>query len=266
MKKFFIIGCVVFALLIGGGVVLISKLRSSSTPAVTSDQKHRITDPENVIPVADRPYMQIQPSDIHNLLITVNNLKKPATTAEYEVEYSSGTTLQGFQGSMPVSTVPTSTKPILLGTRSAGGATTYNENVTGGNILIKFSGGPESYTLKNDWRFIDNKAKDTQVSSADAKFQLTSPDLALQRVLIILNSPGYPNGLTGTPESDPYTLDGVAAIKGKGTLMIRANDAVTSGSIMGWDGNSWHEFPAKIDGKSLTADVDLMQLYIAVKK
>ena len=267
MKKIIPIGVVVGVVLIAGSIVFIKSRKSS--PSVVSDastQKHHISDPVNVIAVGERPYMQVLPKDIHNVAIMVNDVKKPATSAEYEIEYQTDSSLQGAQGTFSLSPLPASTKNILLGSCSAGGACTYHKNVQGGTILTKFTGGTENYTLKTEWNYIDNTAKDSKFSSKDAKFQLTSTDLSSEKLLVIYNSPGYPAGLSGTPESDPYTLDGITPYKGKGTLQMRANDLLASASIMGWDGKAWHEFVGKVDGKSVTADVDLMQLYIVLKK
>lgn len=267
MKKIIPVVVIISILLIAG-VVVFMKSHKVSNPATSdsSTQKHHISDPVNIIAASERPYMQVLPKDIHNVAIMVNDVKKPATSAEYEIEYQTDSSLQGAQGSFSLSPLPASTKNILLGSCSAGGACTYHKNVQGGTILMKFTGVAEDYTLKTEWNYIDNTAKDSKFSSKDAKFQLTSTDLSSEKLLVIYNSPGYPAGLSGTPESDPYTLDGMTPYKGKGTLQMRANDLLGSASIMGWDGKTWHEFVGKVDGKSVTADVDLMQLYIVVKK
>jgi hypothetical protein len=35
---------------------------------------------------------------------------------------------------------------------------------------------------------------------------------------------------------------------------------------MGYDGEKWKEFTGTLDGKMITAEVDLMQLYVVVRK
>jgi hypothetical protein len=124
----------------------------------------------------------------------------------------------------------------------------------------------ESYALKQEWKYIDNKAKETSFSSKDAKFQIESKDLATQSIMIIYNSPGYPKNLPGTAISDPYSLTGVSPLKGTANLTMRAMEEDPKAVIMGWDGTAWKEFASKVDGKTVTATVDLMPLYVVVKK
>lgn len=259
-----IIGVIVLiGLAIGAGIFAFTRKSSPSDQAGQPQTKKKIAVPVNIIEVNDRPYVQIVPlADGHNLNLVVKSIKKPATEVEYELEYQAGSQLQGAFGLIELANLPAEFK-ILLGSCSAGGACTFHENVQGGTLLNKFM-GPENYAVKSDWRYIDNKAKDTTISSTDAKFQLEAASLASQRYLIIYNTPGYPEGLTGTPVSDPYSLTSSAALSGKGTLTMRATEEGQF-TIMGWNGQAWKSFSTKSDGKSATADVDLMELYVLVK-
>jgi hypothetical protein len=262
-KKLIPIIAVILVLLVGGGVFAFTQLRGNDTaPEQQQTQKKRVAVPENVIPVAERPYLKIAPKDARNLTLSVVEVKKAADAVEYELEYQAGTLLQGAFGELELDSLPAE-KTILLGSCSAGGACTYHEDIQGGSLLTRFS-GPELYALKSDWRYFDNKTRETAVGSKDAKFQLESTDLATERYIIVFNNAGYPEGLEGTPISDPYSLSTVGTVSGTGTLTLRANEEGGS-QIMGWDGKAWHEFETTVDGKTLTAEVDLMELYIAVK-
>ncbi len=261
-KLMMIIGVVLAVLVIGGGVFAYTKMKGSQSGTQTEEKKKKVAQPVNVIPVDQRPYIQILPKDARNLTLRVVSLKKPATKAEYELEYQAGSLLQGAFGALELGSLPSEAN-ILLGSCSAGGACTYHEDIKGGSLLTRYE-GPENYALKSDWRYFDNVSKESTVASKDAKFQLDSADLKTQRYIIVFNTAGYPEGLKGTPVSDPYSLTAGSALKGKGTLTLRANeDGATK--IMGWDGKTWKEFETKVDGKTLTATVDLMELYIAVK-
>lgn len=254
---------VVLVLLVVGGVFAFSQLRGDQADSQPQQaQKKRVAEPTNVIPVDQRPYLSISPVDARNLSLSVNAVKKPATAVEYELEYQAGSLLQGAFGELELGTLPAS-KTILLGSCSAGGACTYHEDIQGGSLLTRFT-GPENYALKSDWRYFDNQAKETAVGSKDAKFQLEASSLASHRYLIVFNNAGYPEGLEGTPISDPYSLSSSAALTGTGTLTIRANEEGGT-TIMGWDGEDWQEFETTVNGKELTAEVDLLELYIAVK-
>jgi hypothetical protein len=259
-----IIGVVVLALLVVvGGVFAVKRMRGGTEATPQEQAKKKKAEPLNVIAVADRPYLKIVPAaDGRNITLAVDTVKKPATAMEYELEYQSGTQLQGAFGELELGTLPAEFK-ILLGSCSAGGACSYHEDVKGGTLLTKFT-GPENYALKSDWRYFDNKAKATEISSTDAKFQLESSDLSAVRYLIVFNTAGYPAGLTGTPVSDPYSLTSSSTLNGEGTLSMRAAEDGEF-TIMGWNGTGWTEFDTTMDGKTATATVELMELYILVK-
>jgi hypothetical protein len=268
MKKphLIIAGVILLLILAGGSVFAYTKFfkKSADQAQAEAPKKKKITEPVNVIPIGDRPFMEILPQDIHNVVVQVNELKKPATGVDYELEYQTESNLEGAVGTIDLGSLPAS-KVILLGSCSAGGACRYHQNVKGGTLLAKFS-GPENYVVKSEWKYIENPKKETMFSSKDAKFQIDSKDLATQKILIIYNSPGFPKLSSGTVISDTYTLTTMADMKGKGTLSIRANEDAGSASIMGWDGQNWKEFKGKADGKTVTAEVDLLQAYVVVKK
>jgi|SRR5579859_1904333 len=262
-----IIGAVVILLVIGGSISLFHTLfgGSKQPTATPAPVKHRITTPVNIIQPTDRPYLELSPKDIHTVTLSVLELKKPATSADFELEYQTGSNLEGAVGAIPVDKVPAS-KDILLGSCSAGGACTYNTNVQGGTWTINFSGGPDTYALKQDWKYVENKMGDTQFSSRDDYFQIDSENLANQKILIIYNTPGVPKSLTGTAISEAYTLTGLNPLKGTAKLSMRLTQDATNASIMGYDGQTWKEFPTKVADKTATAQVDLMRLYVVVKK
>jgi len=253
-------------LLVGGGIAFAINLRnkSASVEPTPEPAKRRIVEPSNVISVEERPVVFLAPeADGRNLTIRVTTVKKPATSAEYVLEYQAGELLQGVNGALDLASLPAKTTQ-LMGSCSAGGKCSYHENVKGGSLLLRFLGA-ENYSLKQDWKYIDNRAKETAFSSKDAKFQLESKDLATARYLIIYSSPGFPEGVTGTVVSDPYTLQTSSVLTGKGTLTMRANEEGGL-SVMGYDGEKWKEFTGTLDGKMITAEVDLMQLYVVVRK
>jgi hypothetical protein len=260
-----ILGLVVIGV-IGGGVWWMKSKQTAAAPAQT-EKKKKVTAPINVIPEGERPYIAIAPTaDGHNIVITVEELKKSATETEFELEYQAGSLLQGAFGSLKLDKTPAETK-ILLGSCSAGGACTYHEDVQGGTLLTKFS-GPEAYALKSEWKYIENKTKETALSSKDGKFQISGTELGKQKLLVIFNSPGFPGDPKATVVSEHYTLAGIAELKGKAKVSIRAKEEGKL-TIMGWNGQSWVSFPttaAKDDAKMATAEVDLLSLYLVTKQ
>ncbi len=219
----------------------------------------KITDKPNTTPVTENPYVKLNPlSDGRNIEIIIANLKQSATEVDYELEYQAGSLLQGAFGMIQLDTLPAKEK-ILFGSCSSGGRCTYHENVKGGTLALKFRGETNS-TFKTDWKYIDNLKKETEFSSQDGKFQITSDALKTNRFFTIYNTPGYPVNQNYNVVSEIYNLSVVANNKDKAQLTIRAN---TEGElkIVGYDGANFKEYETKVDGKMASAEVDLMELY-----
>jgi hypothetical protein len=248
----------------GVGIYSLTKKQPADQTTDTTTKKKKKLENYNVIPVEERPYLTIRPSDGgRNIFLSVNEVKKTADSVEFELEYQAGELLQGAFGQLPLTTLP-SQKDILLGSCSAGGKCTYHTDVQGGSIITRFAGANE-YALKNDWRYIDNKTKDPTAASKDAKFQVESPELAKQKYLIVTNSPGYPGTLPGTPISDIYVLAAPAKITGQLTVTIRGTEDASTAKLAVYDGTSWKTVTGKAEEKSLSATADFADAYVLVK-
>jgi hypothetical protein len=264
-KQWMVVGGIALVLLVGGGAFGYTKMKSKPAGEEQGQsKKKRLNEQVNVIPVEERPYLQIIPqADGHNLVISLNEVKKAAESGEYELEYQAGSLLQGAFGQLEVGTLPSTTK-VLLGSCSAGGACTFHEDVQGGTLLTRYDGA-ESYALKSRWKYIDNKAGETSHSSSDAMFQIESKGLEDERYIVIFNTAGYPKGLKSVPVSEIYSLTSSGSLKGKASLTIRSQQEGNL-QIMGYDGKTWHEFDTTAEGKMAKAEVDLMELYTVVSK
>lgn len=262
-KKNLILG-ILAVVAIGGGLAFWKMSGPKPAPQEPTQKKKTVLEPKNIIEFALRPYIKLTPTaDGRNLEIAVLDVKKAATELEYELEYQSGTLLQGFQEVIKLDTLPAKTTK-LFGSKSAGGSVTYHEDIKGGSLQARFIGA-ENYVLKQDWRYFDNKTKETEFSSKDAKFQLTSLELKNNRFLIIYNTPGIPDGLEKTPVSEPYSLTSASALKGEATISIRANEEGEL-TIWGYDGQKWTDLGGTVEGKLVTATkAPLMELYVAAK-
>lgn len=265
-KLLLIIGVVVLLLgAIGGGAYW---FLAGSSEAIEDEGpvKRRIVEPENVIPINERPVISITPeADGRHVIVAIESINKSAAEAEYILEYQTGTLVQAQQGLINIDSTPVSER-ILMGSCSAGGACTYHEDVQGGSLRTRFDGGGEAYALKSDWRYFDNTARETAFSSRDVLFQIESEDLATQRYLIIFNGSGYPEGLEefGEIVSDPYHLNVSGNLSGEGTLTMRAQEEGEL-KIMGWDGSEWIELGGEVDGRMVTAEAALLPIYVVVK-
>lgn len=263
MKKKLIIGVGALIVIAVVAVGLFALQKPKDSAKTDAPQKKRLSEPVNVIPREERPSLYIAPTaDGHYITIGLIALNKDASFAEYEVEYQTGSLLQGAQGSLELSLPSTDT--LLLGSRSAGGSTTYHENVTGGKLLARFE-GTENYAVKTDWKYIENKEKETAHASVDAKFQIDSKGLGSQKLIIIGDASGVPAEYPGTLVSEPYFLQTASPLDPKATanLSIRAEQEGEL-TIVGWDGSKWIPFETTSDGKLATAEVDLLNLYVVV--
>lgn len=249
-------------LVLDGGFFFLKKDKANNETEVT--KKKKLSLPTNTISLEERPYVAIKPlSDGRNVEIEIYSLMKEADIMEYELEYQAGTLLQGAFGEINLADLPEKAK-ILFGSCSAGGACTFHEDVKGGSLLTRYVGGAEPYALKSDWKYIDNASRETAFSSKDAKFQVDGTSLAKQRFIVIFNTPGYPKEIPGMAVSEIYSLETSGSMTGEAELTIRANEEGEL-KIAAWDGKEWMTYEGEVDGKMITAEVDLAQLYVVIK-
>jgi len=266
-KTMYIVIGIVLVLIVGG--VSAFMMISGKDEVVTEEKttkKRKISQPVNLIPVEERPYMQIIPaSSAREISIVIEEVKKEAIEVDYALEYNSGSLLQGVEGQIKLATLPV-TELLLLGSRSAGGATTYHEDVTGGTIETQFS-GPAPYALKSEWKFFETTVKLTELKSRDEKFVLESKSLSTLGVTIIFNNAGFPKGLEGKLVSDPYT---VSPAQGKtlaeATATITVESAGSGVKMMGWNGTQWQELESTVSGNQVSTTGPLMETYVAISK
>lgn len=267
-KKKLLIAIPVALLLIGGIIFAVNRSKKPVAPVVPATTKKKVQSPVNVIPVAERPYLRLEPTaDGHYIVITVAEVKKSATQLDYEMEYQTGSMLQGFGGLLKLDKLPISDKK-LFGSQSAGGAITYHEDIKGGNFLAQFTGASQSdsYAVKSAWRYFTNSDKASEFSSQDTKFSISNPDLSKFSYIIVYNSPGYPEGLKGELLSDPYVVTAekpLTDLKSNFTVSFRTSE---EGVVMGYDGKKWQKMETNYVDGLLKATGAAMEVYVGVKK
>jgi len=264
-KQLLIVVAILTLVLVVGGIVI---YKSQNKPATTAPvvTKKKIQSPVNVIAVSERPYLSLEPSsDGRYITINVLELKKDASQLDYEMEYQTGSMLQGFQGLIALDKLPKSDRK-LFGSQSAGGAITYHEDIKGGNLLAQFS-GQEAYAVKSAWRFFDNADKNDAVSSQDTKFSLQADSLKQQRYVIVYNSPGFPKKISQELLSDPYVVSASNSLKSSSanfSVIIRSNSE--NAQIMGFDGQEWQKLETSKTEIGYQAIGPFMDVYILTSK
>ncbi len=263
-KKKLLIILPIIVLVIIGAIFLLNKNKDTDKVAEPTTTKKKVQSPVNLIPVAERPYLRLEPSaDGHYITIVIEEVKKGATELEYEMEYQTGSMLQGFGGLIRLGKLPISEKK-LFGSQSAGGAITYHEDIKGGNLLAQFT-GTENYAVKSAWRYFTNSDKATTFSSQDTKFSIANQSLSKYSYIVIYNSPGYPGEIKGELLSDPYTVTAENSLKllsSNFEVSIRANEA---GQMMGYDGSKWQKIDSTYENGVVKATAPLMDVYLLVK-
>ena len=272
-KKQKIIALIISLVIIVVGAILLinNKQNNSNSNQQAEVVKKKISQPVNIIPVSERPFMQLIPSsDGHYITVNVLELKKPASQLTYEMEYQTGSMLQGFQGSLALNKLPAADRK-LFGSQSAGGAITYHEDIKGGTLLAEFSGN-EDYAVKSAWTYIDvaqNMASSAGTpntfASEDKKFSLISQELNNYRYLVIYNTPGFPGQLASEPVSDIYTISADQSLSSvKKTVTVSFQTDQQSASIMAYDGQAWQALDTSLENGQLTANAELMEAYLLV--
>lgn len=265
MKRFSRLFLLLIVILVAGVSLSACRKKQAEQPAEQQPQKKKISKPINEIPVGERPYVVMAPTITREIDVTVKRVVKEASKLEYLAEYQYGTSLGGNENFIDLSNGLPATRQFALYSRSAGGKTSYEEDVQGGTLQLMFS-EPNEYWLKQEWRYFDNKAKDTKFSSKDAKFQIEAKGFEALRYVIVYNSPGYPAEIEGRALSDVYTFQYAGSkITKTANLKMRMNEE-GQGTIMGWNGEEWKEFKTTVSGKEATAQVDLLEAYVVVAK
>lgn len=270
MKKYlpWIIGAAVLLLAVGGFFLIRSRLNSSP------QTKNKIAEAVNTVPVSDRPYVTLEPTvgGKHpagtEVDITVHTVTLGSREAKYELEYQAGSLLQGAFGSLDFTEEPPPvTKTLLLGTCSAGGKCDYNQDVVGGTLLLRLSGGQQKFAVKGEWSYQQMGEREGEFSSRDSKFRLSMSDTALPAAayVIITQTMGLPEAVEGTILAGPYHVAASSTPKPQDyKVEIRLNEDSQSATLLGWTGSRWQEFDSEVAEKVLIAPVEDLTTFVVI--
>jgi hypothetical protein len=302
-KQLLIIGVIVGVVIVGVVIaVVVRQLGKGKQVEVATEEtapvkKKKVTAPLNIIGLAERPVMKLEPfaKNGKNLRITVENLPKEATEGEYEIEYTIGSAtaktatgrdtkvpeneategVQGFIGELEVSKLPAVTEK-MLGSCSAGGACIYHAGVTEGKVTLRFA-GPENYALQS-WFTYFEKGKET-VATVDGAFAATAKELAKASDFLIVEEMGLPTGLPGAvvEMADQGGTAGAVKARAYGVYFsapvtvseatVTFKDVGEATGVASWDGKTWTLLEgAKVAGGEVTVSTKgLAEIYALVK-
>ncbi len=251
MKQKQIIILIAILVLSGIGFVIFSSSRHSKSTSSQSSQQTPSPLAVNTIPVTQRPFATLTPDTSgHNLFFYLDRPHTQATI-EYELVYTAGNKEEGAFGHLNLSQekLPI-TKKILLGSKSAGGAVTYHEGITGGYLTLTY----DQVKLKEDFNFLhfDPQNQDGY-SSVDARFTayFGPKQLSPNAVILIMKSFGLPKDLPqGKVVAGPYYIGTAKNIAPqKIEIKVSANQPVLYEYIKG----EWTKLEADYQDKTFTA-------------
>lgn len=263
-KKPLIILLAVFGLA-AGGFFLIQSLKTKP-----QEISKKIPEAVNTVPVSDRPYVTLEPTQSKHpagteVQITVHTVTLNSTEAEYELEYQAGSLLQGAFGSMDFTfEKPPVSKVLLLGTCSAGGKCDYNQDVTGGTLLLRLSGGDQKFAVKGEWSYQLMSERQGQFSSRDSKFRVDVGEKGLpaSQYVVVMQTMGLPDQVDGEILVGPYFISAGSAKIKSAEASFRLSETVESAQLLSWSGSKWVEIDSEIKDQTLTADIDTLGTFL----
>jgi hypothetical protein len=222
--------------------------------------------PVNTIPVADRPYIELAPlSSRNDLALTIHEPPLKADVVELTLEYDRNKgVLDAVLKNFTLNTFPF-TATIFLGSKSTGGHITYHDDVTGGDILLKFDGGKAPYALKNPWRYDDTQTEYTEFGTRDGKFQLTFAQPWRTPKLLIMQSPGLPAKVDSEVIAGPYLVRGVGALPDDQVSINAHVSAESAPQLLGFDSGAWQAIDSAFADKTLTATAPLYEAFVITR-
>ncbi len=258
MHKQIIVG-VVALLLIGGGIYAFTRKPEVEIVAPPSKKPKKAV---NLIPLDERPYVTIQPLSSRNMLeVTIHDLKKKAKSVEVTLEYDRNKgVLDAVLNSFSLAKIPL-VEQMFLGSKSAGGATTYHDDVIGGTVTLDFS--DEDYALEVPWRYDDTKTSYDALSTTDGKFQMVFDKPLKASKVLVMQSPGLPVEAKGKVLSGPYFIGIVGDLPdATAEVKLRLSEDATKATVYGLDEGKWVAYETVVDGKTASAKGKLVSTYI----
>ncbi len=224
-------------------------------------------EPVNLISVAKRPYVTLNPLPGRNeLAITIHDLKLPANEVEVILEYDRNKgVMDAVYRTFTLDETPF-TDTLFMGSKSAGGHITYHDDVIGGNLELRFTGGEEDYALRVPWRYDDQGSPYAQIATSDTTFQLSLDTPINDTKVVVMQSPGLPQNLDKQVISGPYLVRSVNQLPDTiATVSIRLPQDAHQGTIWGWDGEAYQQMDSSLEGRVLSASGPLYQLYVVTE-
>lgn len=236
MNKNLVISLVVavgILILIIGGFFLI-KGKTTKAPGPTPTPAPEKTASE--VPLEERPYVSLTPrADGRELTLNITNIQN-ATSLEYELSYLSNDLSRGVIGSVDLKSETSLTRQLLLGSCSKN-TCKYDENVTEGNLTLRFRGAAGTEKFTADFHL---QKGGTELSSLDGYFKAQAK-LPAGTYFITMSTIGLPSPIEGTILGQPYGIftSGSQTLKPTTAVNLTPAGQTTGFQVYFWDGKTW---------------------------
>lgn len=250
-NKLFIALGIIILVVTAFALVFVRRVRQNNDIDRTPDVTPVL--PINQIPLKDRPFITLTPDDTgRNLDLLADNMIAKEVV-EYELVYDAGGIQEGAFGRIDFEVEETPvTKTLLLGSKSAGGAVTYHEGVTGGSLSLIYS----EQKLKEDFNFLTT-GEDATFGSKDGRFEAiaTAKNIKKGKKVVVMKTFGLPSSLDGEVIAGPYGIFAPkTAALGKLDVNITVpSSAGTSPILYMFTAGEWKEVKTTAEGNILSA-------------
>lgn len=249
-NKKVIITLLVLVLAIGGFFIIRAR-RPADAPV---EEIEKASLPINDIPVEERPYITLSPDGPGRNLTLMIDRATVLETYEYELVYDAGDKQEGAFGRIDLAKEDQPVeKSLLLGSKSAGGAVTYHEDVSGGSLTLTY----DKVKLKESFNFLRFDSAESDYPSIDGRLTVTLSSTALPKnaVIVIMKTFGLPAPVEGTLRAGPYGVFTNTPPKGDVSLAITLSAGdYTDPTIIEWDGEEWVELETILEDDVVSAD------------
>jgi len=210
------------------------KKKEKDQPSQSANTKLLI----NALEINTRPFIAMIPHSSGRLLsLYLNNIPEQAKSSTLDIEYLAGNLLKGGRISLNLPVDTPYIQAFLLGSCSAGGKCSFDKDLISGTLKHRIEFDGETHILKSNYVFINGE----EVSTSDTKASFAPASLK-QTNLILIDSQGLPMPIEAEAVSSPFIITSVTDDTIKGTLTLRAKEAVKA---LLYNGSSYEELPIK---------------------
>lgn len=195
-----------------------------------------------------RPFFLLIQHSTGKLLTLYLGKVDQVESATIDLEYLSGDLLKGARSTLSSFDSEPFSQAFLLGSCSAGGKCSFDQDLISGSSKVKLSLKKEKtqHILKGGFMFVNSD----ETTTADGRFTYTSTSITGHQLLI--NTLGSPNGLNSDPYLYPLAITSTSS-EISGHMAVRAKEIT---SVMVYDGKEYQSIDFESQNDQITFTLD----------